>query len=707
MITFTFIIFLFFTSINQSIQNVELAQNRQKLQQDKIICGSVFTEKLFYLQSPDYPENYPSNVNCEYILKNPDECPTYFKLNFLVFRLENSVGCDRDKLIIQDQDVLCGNGPENPEGNAYFSNDGTLNVRFITDGNGTSSGFKILVNRTDCENDIRRTTTDVTETFETSTLEQELSTLPFRPFHLPIQPAHEGKLPHCCLNTYNSRRFLITSPNFPNSLNAKFECAIQIQKANQNICRLRLSFLYFYLGSSNYNNCPYGYLKIDGKLICGCNQELKLTTTFENDNIKNLIFKSDQTNVNSRTGFIIEVIQDECPTKYYPASKNDVNNAKEDYRYIVPRFGEQSYIEQAQLVHQKTEITNNNPSSSKFVNVPKLVKTFYYFTEPDYNALPLEPRENEPTTFIDTTTINSVVTNLNSNECMNWNSFQLQNLLNRYGTNLQTCRRTEDNSDSERRDCVELDYLNGYFKSPGYPFFYPKNLNICYRFRKQTGYCGVRLFMADFKIENSYGCHKDYILLENGNKYCGKRLFGQYLTFDLTYKNHVDMIFVTDTFFCGRGFFGTYRQLHCQTNPDYTTIRPDFTTTTTLRPFPICDRYITDRAFELEVGQDLEKCIFQIRRLSKNVCKINLYLEKFDLFCGSEALELDKMMLCGHLSGRKLSVNFEDNNDLIQIIYQSSLTNKYEDYKFRIFGEQITDDCLFPDPPVQRFVKNS
>lgn len=164
MITFTFIIFLFFTSINQSIQNVELAQNRQKLQQDKIICGSVFTEKLFYLQSPDYPENYPSNVNCEYILKNPDECPTYFKLNFLVFRLENSVGCDRDKLIIQDQDVLCGNGPENPEGNAYFSNDGTLNVRFITDGNGTSSGFKILVNRTDCENDIRRTTTDVTET---------------------------------------------------------------------------------------------------------------------------------------------------------------------------------------------------------------------------------------------------------------------------------------------------------------------------------------------------------------------------------------------------------------------------------------------------------------------------------------------------------------------------------------------------------------
>lgn len=115
------------------------------------------------------------------------------------------------------------------------------------------------------------------------------------------------------------------------------------------------------------------------------------------------------------------------------------------------------------------------------MNVPKLVKTFYYFTEPDYNALPLEPRENEPTTFIDTTTINSVVTNLNSNECMNWNSFQLQNLLNRYGTNLQTCRRTEDNSDSERRDCVELDYLNGYFKSPGYPFFYPKNLNICYR----------------------------------------------------------------------------------------------------------------------------------------------------------------------------------------------------------------------------------
>ncbi|CAG9862824.1 unnamed protein product [Phyllotreta striolata] len=543
------------------------------------------------------------------------------------------------------------------------------------------------VNSTDC--DYQTTTTETINTFETpTTLEPQYSTLPFRSLHLPIQPKIGSILPQCCLNTYNSRRFLITSPGFPRSISTKHECVIRIQKSNQNICRLRLNFLYFYLGSSTYNNCPSGYLSIDNKLICGCNKELKLTTIFEKDGFKNLIFKSEGTVSSSYTGFVIEAIQDECPKKYYPAGNRNLNVSS---KYFDDRLNVE--IERAQLIHQRTEILGDK--SSKFIGFPGSIKTYYYFSEPNDSGLPLEPKESEPATFIDTSTINSIVTNLNSYECINWNNQQINGLLYR---NLETCRRVEENTRIENSNCLELDYLKGYFKSPGYPFFYPKNLNVCYRFVKQTGYCGVRILFADFQIENSYGCSKDFVLLDNRSRYCGKGLCKKHVSFDLTYRNFVDVKFVTDQFFCGRGFFGLFEQIPCRIIP---TDPPDFPTTT-IRPTPVvCDRFVDDKTFVLEVTVDAERCVFQIRRMAKDVCKINLYLEQFDLFCGAESLLVNNMPICGRLTGRKISVSFEENNGLIQLIYQSTLANKYQDFKFRILGEQIDDDCLYPDVPAQ------
>ncbi|XP_072376047.1 tolloid-like protein 1 [Diabrotica undecimpunctata] len=272
-------------------------------------CGGVFTANNFYLQSPNYPQEYPRNLNCVYVLKGPN-CPTHYQFDFIDFDLENSVGCVKDRLIIENQDALCGKaGLKGNKG--YFGNNGSLNVRFISDGDGTARGFKILVTRLECENEAKRedSTTDITEVIDTTTVKPESTTTLFRPLHLPV-PSPEDNLPQCCLNTFNSRRSIITSPNFPFTLNHKLDCKIKIQKATKNICRLKLSFLFFWLGSANHNSCPYGWLRVDGKFICGCNQDLKLTTTFEGENVKELVFRSEGVNLNSQSGFVIEVIQD-------------------------------------------------------------------------------------------------------------------------------------------------------------------------------------------------------------------------------------------------------------------------------------------------------------------------------------------------------------------------------------------------------------
>ncbi|XP_057666761.1 uncharacterized protein LOC130900271 [Diorhabda carinulata] len=217
---------------------------------------------------------------------------------------------------------------------------------------------------------------------------------------------------------------------------------------------------------------------------------------------------------------------------------------------------------------------------------------------------------------------------------------------------------------------------------------------MCFRFRKQPGYCAIRLYMNDFQLQSSYECQKDYVLLENQHRYCGRSLLRQYITFDLTSKNYEDLRFVTGLFFCGRGFCGSYEQLPCQ-QPTV----PINLTTTTIPPSPTpnvigCDRYISDQSFTLEMNQNKANCIFEIKKFTKSACKVDFHFEKFDLFCGSESLLMNNITLCGHLTDRKISVNFDEYYGIVTVVYRSNLLNKYSDFKFKITGQQVTDDCL-------------
>ncbi|XP_056644777.1 tolloid-like protein 1 [Diorhabda sublineata] len=463
-IVVSLVIFIYVTCMVSS-KKIQTQNN-----QSNVVCGGVFTEISFFLQSPNYPQEYPPNLNCIYLIEGQD-CPTYYEFDFIDFRLENSVGCVKDRLLIENQDALCGK----KSNKGYFKSNGSLNVEFLTNNNTSDRGFKIFVTRKPCESSKKEANTNKTTHM---TVSRTIRTAkPFQPFYSEIPKFEENNIQYCW-NIFDFRRFLI---NFPYNLKCRRE------------------------------------------------------------------------------------------------------NRQED----------------------------------------------------------------------------------------TWNN------------------------------CIELNQHRGYFRSPGYPFFYPKILNMCFRFRKQPGYCAIRLYMNDFQLQSSYECQKDYVLLENQHRYCGRSLLRQYITFDLTSKNYEDLRFVTDLFFCGRGFCGSYEQLPCQ-QPTV----PINLTTTTVPPSPTpnvigCDRYISDQSFTLEMNQNKANCIFEIKKFTKSACKVDFHFEKFDLFCGSESLLMNNITLCGHLTDRKISVNFDEYYGIVTVVYRSNLLNKYSDFKFKITGQQVTDDCLIPEPPAQ------
>lgn len=75
---------------------------------------------------------------------------------------------------------------------------------------------------------------------------------------------------------------------------------------------------FFAMGPSGHNSCPYGHLEIDGKFLCGCNSHVQLTTSFGGLESKLIKFHTEGFNSRDKSGFVLEVIQDECQKSSQP-----------------------------------------------------------------------------------------------------------------------------------------------------------------------------------------------------------------------------------------------------------------------------------------------------------------------------------------------------------------------------------------------------
>lgn len=380
--------------------------------QENNVCGAVYSRKQFMLQSP----NYSNSVRCFYYLKG-ENCPTHYVFQLLDFHLEDSLGCTRVRLEIEDQDALCGT---KTGVKSYYSASGDLNLTFISaDMNlGQFQKFQILVTRLPCNSG--------------------------EPQGLTPGPSNHRSLPNCCASSYALKNFYISSAGFPYSKQPDADCVYTIRKASIDVCRIRINFIYFNIGEydSRSASCIGGYIEIDGKKLCGCHTGMKLTTSFENERLtKSIHFKSEDVLTNELKGFVIEIIQDECPTKY------------ETY---------------------------------------DVVKHVYFFAPPDenynnstnYNPGIIDPRrEREETTYLDTSTLDfNVFDRHDKSSCAAWKSAGIA-LLDRdpLWQSMTHCGVPKI-SESVGRNCVELSSLKGYFRSPGYPYYYPSNLNLCYRY---------------------------------------------------------------------------------------------------------------------------------------------------------------------------------------------------------------------------------
>lgn len=109
-----------------------------------LVCGGTFTKMAGSMRSPDYPEDYPESVTCQWVIKLPVQYKV--RLEFTDFLLENSESCRFDFVLVMDGlpssptpvGKFCGNGSKDDvESKSNF-----LTVLFKSDSSMTKKGFE-------------------------------------------------------------------------------------------------------------------------------------------------------------------------------------------------------------------------------------------------------------------------------------------------------------------------------------------------------------------------------------------------------------------------------------------------------------------------------------------------------------------------------------------------------------------------------------
>ncbi|PSN45556.1 hypothetical protein C0J52_05768 [Blattella germanica] len=208
--------------------------------------------------------------------------------------------------------------------------------------------------------------------------------------------------------------------------------------------------------------------------------------------------------------------------------------------------------------------------------------------------------------------------------------------------------------------CQIFNQVLGWIQSSGYPQAYPSNSNTCYRFQRLQGYCQIQLTIADFSLEYSNNCAKDYFLIGK-RRYCGEQLASTYPVLDISTTSQVDLTFVSDGYYSGRGFRIHYQYLPCGRYARAISVSSSN-----------CDKVIRDRNFILTQneadGEDF--CTYNILQNStSHLCNLQLAFSKFDLICGQEFLQIGREQYCGNLSGQSVDVQFLNSEIPVRLIY--------------------------------------
>ncbi|XP_038652379.1 cubilin [Scyliorhinus canicula] len=114
-------------------------------------CGANITASTGRIMSPNYPYNYDSNLNCEYLIDTSSQL--FVILQFETFDVEGYSPCSHDSLKIYSGTTASGNlvatlcGSENPR---PISSYGPVLLAFKTDNTKTKTGFMVNYHLASC-----------------------------------------------------------------------------------------------------------------------------------------------------------------------------------------------------------------------------------------------------------------------------------------------------------------------------------------------------------------------------------------------------------------------------------------------------------------------------------------------------------------------------------------------------------------------------
>ncbi|XP_036358468.1 cubilin-like [Octopus sinensis] len=446
-------------------------------------CGGTFNAEHGHIKSENYPQNYENNVNCEWAIRL---VPRYYiTLDFEDFKLQTSPNCSADYLYIYEKIPeertlfhSCGhNSTQSIQSTAH-----EVFIVFKTDSNQIDQGFSLRYSAN----------------------------------------------PHTCGDTLTQSEGTITSPGYPDKVNARWSCIWKIEVNPDRRVYLKFQDIDLY-------NCRNAYVKVyqtlsfEYPMITFCNngvQEIKssqntmkiMFTTRRSFSSK---FKAYYTTLEGR--LCGGLLTSDSGSVISPESDGS-NNAQ----VVVCTWLLQPTPRDNMTIVINIEMRNNQRCNENYFNV-------------------IEG--------------NDATGDLLGKFCLNNTSEVIvsssHSLFLQYVTqNLNSHDRLSFNYTIKECGGILTNGL-GMISSPNYPNSYPANINCMWKIVGDEG-LKINLTMMHVDIENSVNCTKDYIDILNGEHHTSPslgKICGAVTTKTLrTGSNTAIILFKSDGITSGVGF---------------------------------------------------------------------------------------------------------------------------------------------------------
>lgn len=573
-------------------------------------CDKTYHEKHFLLQSFNFSNNYPNNMECTYLIFRNTSKVCYLELTFLQFDVEPSPQCQYDYLEVNSV-RLCGT-LQRETTRTYIFNDPEKMIKFHSDNSSNRSGFLIQAEQLECHGDaIIRNMSD-----GTANIPGAVGTTSVSDPAIPFFP---------CDQLFSDQSFEIISPLYPSPYPKNSDCVYMVKKIRPNICRLEVTFFDFDMqGINDYGYCANDYLDFNGIRMCG---------SVEKGNVRNFYFPESKFSIRfhadsllSGRGFRLGLRQTDC----------DVNTIE----LKLPNSGSSSLPPATSMSPSPPPISKTNPPATSHNGGTKRIHTnqcdqvfgenFVEIMSPRYpanypssiscqytivkqtnagpicqlevNILELELDESSSCQgdFLDFE--HEIICGSVASKTVKVFPFDRSEFLIRFKSDSQEvpAGRRAFHIQVRQRECPDgfsvtppktpsigttndptqettqmrpeycsstIKSIRFELKSQNFPANYENNLDCTYIIqRNHDDICNMDLFFIDFELEDDKDCRFDYVSIQ-GRKYCGTVKSGTIQTYAFSNQSEIIIRFQTDRANSAKGFHIRGVQREC--DPKY------------------------------------------------------------------------------------------------------------------------------------------